>query len=251
VSLDAFANFAISSLVTGITAGATSLTVTTGEGTKFPAVSFNATIWNSTDFASAYLDTTAEVVRVTVIAGDVFTITRAQEGTAAAAHNTAAKTYKILAGLTALNANKLLDKTGDTMTGSLTLSSGNLSVSAGTVSASGNISATSGSLVAGRRVGIGVSGIQTTSVALTVSSPGLQLWNPGAGQTRDLASGECGQCWRRVRDREHQRRERLDGCTSGRGYDHQWLEHGTDQHLRSGERSPEPPVGWRLDLVPE
>jgi hypothetical protein len=191
VSLDAFANFAISSLVTGITAGATSLTVTTGEGTKFPAVSFNATIWNSTDFASAYLDTTAEVVRVTVIAGDVFTITRAQEGTAAAAHNTAAKTYKILAGLTALNANKLLDKTGDTMTGSLTLSSGNLSVSAGTVSASGNISATSGSVVAGRRVGIGVSGIQTTSVALTVSSPGLQLWNPGAGQTLTLPAANA------------------------------------------------------------
>jgi hypothetical protein len=183
VALDAFKNFAISSLAAGITAGDVALTVTTGDGTKFPAVPFNATIWDATTYGSAYLDPNAEIVRVTGIAGDAFTITRAQESTAAAAHNTGGSTYKILAGVSALNMNKALDKTGDTMTGSLALSSGNLSVAAGTIGASGNISSSAGSMVANRRVAGGVSGIQTTSVSLTVSSPQNQIWNPGVTQT--------------------------------------------------------------------
>jgi hypothetical protein len=58
----------------------TSLTVTSGQGTRFPAVPFNATIWATGEIP---VPSNAEIVRVTNIAGDVLTITRAQESTSA------------------------------------------------------------------------------------------------------------------------------------------------------------------------
>jgi hypothetical protein len=99
--MDAFKNFSKSTLAAGITSGAISLTVATGQGARFPAAPFNAVIWNRTDFADPSDDPNVEIVRVTVVAGDVFTITRAQESTAASAHNTGGKTYGIIATLTA------------------------------------------------------------------------------------------------------------------------------------------------------
>ena len=119
MALDAFTNFAYSTLTSGITAGATSLTVQTGDAAKFPAAPFNATLYDSTTYGAADLDPNREIVRVTAIASDTFTVTRAQESTSAVAHNTGGKTYSIVAGWTALNANKAFDKTGDTMTGVL------------------------------------------------------------------------------------------------------------------------------------
>lgn len=57
----------------------TSLTVTTGEGSRFPAVPFNATVWAAGEVPTP---ANAEIVRVTAITGNnTFTITRAQEGT--------------------------------------------------------------------------------------------------------------------------------------------------------------------------
>jgi hypothetical protein len=79
---DAHKNFAISS-VAAAPSPATSglnLTVATGEGALFPTPPFNATVWPS---AARGLATNAEIVRVTGIAGDVFTIVRAQENTSA------------------------------------------------------------------------------------------------------------------------------------------------------------------------
>lgn len=99
--MDASKNFAKSTLGSGIAAGATSLSVTSGGGAKFPAVPFNATIWNSTDYADPSDDPDREIVRVTAIATDTLTIARAQEGTADVAHNTGGKSYKIIAPLTA------------------------------------------------------------------------------------------------------------------------------------------------------
>ena len=119
MALDAFLNFAIGTLNAGITSGATSLTMSSGQGARFPAVSFNAVIWNTTDYTAPDQDPNVEIVRVTAISTDTFTITRGQEGTTAVAHNTGGKTYALLAGLTALTVNKLLDKSGDTMTGIL------------------------------------------------------------------------------------------------------------------------------------
>ena len=52
----------------------TSLTITTGDGVLFPAVPFHITI-------------TDEILEVTAVATDTFTVTRAVEGTTAAAHS--------------------------------------------------------------------------------------------------------------------------------------------------------------------
>ncbi len=101
MSLDAAANFARGTLAAGITAGATSLAVGTGEGALFPAVPFNAVVFDSTTSNDPMNDSSREIVRVTDVAGDVLTITRAQEGASAYAHNTALRRYWISAGPTA------------------------------------------------------------------------------------------------------------------------------------------------------
>lgn len=79
---DAYANFALSLVATApspATTG-TSLVVTTGQGAWFPTPPFNATIW-----PAGVLPTpaNAEIVRVTAVAGNTFTIARAQEGSTA------------------------------------------------------------------------------------------------------------------------------------------------------------------------
>jgi len=99
--MDGVKNFAKSTLASGIAAGATSLSVASGGGAKFPAVPFNAVIWNSTDNADPADDSTKEIVRVTAISTDTFTIARGQEGTSDVNHNTGGKTYSIIAGPTA------------------------------------------------------------------------------------------------------------------------------------------------------
>lgn len=75
-------NNAYSTLAAGISAGATSLTVATGHGARFPVVSggnfFFATLVNSAN--------TIEIVKVLSRAGDVMTITRGQDGTSASAY---------------------------------------------------------------------------------------------------------------------------------------------------------------------
>src|SRR5437899_5008728 len=82
MSYDAHKNFAYSTVLSAPSpaASGTSLTVQSGDGALFPAVPFNATVWASGVLA---LNANAEIVRVIAIAGDVFTITRAQEGTTA------------------------------------------------------------------------------------------------------------------------------------------------------------------------
>lgn len=79
---DAHKNFAISTVATApspATSG-TSLVVASGHGTRFPAVSFNAVICpaNTTPTPD-----NSEVVRVTGISTDTFTITRTQESSSA------------------------------------------------------------------------------------------------------------------------------------------------------------------------
>lgn len=78
-----FANNAASTLASGITAGATSLTVATGQGAKFPSPSggdyFLLTL------TQAGQETTWEIVKVTARSGDVLTIVRGHESTTAAA----------------------------------------------------------------------------------------------------------------------------------------------------------------------
>lgn len=79
---DAHKNFAVSSIATAPSpaVSGTSLTVQSGDGAKFPTPPFNITVW-----ANSQQPTTAnaEIIRVTAIAGDVFTIVRAQENSTA------------------------------------------------------------------------------------------------------------------------------------------------------------------------
>jgi hypothetical protein len=75
-------NFSYSTVATApspATSG-TSLVVAAGEGTRFPAVPFNASVWPVNAQA---LPTNAEIVRVTAISTDTLTITRAQEASTA------------------------------------------------------------------------------------------------------------------------------------------------------------------------
>lgn len=80
----AFANAATSTLAVSITNSATSLTVAPGTGSLFPAIStgqcFLATIFPATGSTPA-----PEVVLVSAVASNIFTVTRAQEGTSAQA----------------------------------------------------------------------------------------------------------------------------------------------------------------------
>ena len=79
---DAHANLAYSLVVTAPSppTSGTTLTVSAGQGALFPAAPFNCTVWPA---GVQPLTTNAEIVRVTNIATDTFTITRAQESTTA------------------------------------------------------------------------------------------------------------------------------------------------------------------------
>lgn len=79
---DSHKNLAVSTVATAPSpaSSGTSLVVAAGEGSRFPAVPFNATIYPD---GEAPDPTNAEVVRVTAISTDTFTITRTQEGTSA------------------------------------------------------------------------------------------------------------------------------------------------------------------------
>jgi hypothetical protein len=79
---DAHKNFAYTTVAVApspATSGL-SLTVATGKGALFPAPPFNASVWPVNTIP---LQSTAEIVRVTNIVGDVLTISRAQEDTTA------------------------------------------------------------------------------------------------------------------------------------------------------------------------
>lgn len=103
MALDEVKNFAIVTVSTGYDASATSIVLTTGHGAKLPTptVGYSLIWWNSTDYPNPANDPNAEIVRCTGKSTDTLTVTRAQEGTSAATHNTADKTYKMMLGITA------------------------------------------------------------------------------------------------------------------------------------------------------
>lgn len=104
--LDPVKNFAKGILASGIVDGiATSMTLQAGQTALFPtpvpaSVAFNVVIYNSTDFNNPSDDPDKEIVRVTDVSGDSFTIVRGQEGTTGVAHNTAGKDYVVALALT-------------------------------------------------------------------------------------------------------------------------------------------------------
>jgi len=111
--MDALKNFAYSLVATApspATSG-TSLVVTAGQGSYFPATPFDATIWPA---GVQPTNSNAEIIRVTAVATDTFTITRAQYGTTA---QSIAVGYQIAQTVDANLLNQLAPLSGATFTG--------------------------------------------------------------------------------------------------------------------------------------
>lgn len=98
--LDPVKNFAIVTVSTGYDADDTSVVLTAGHGAKLPAPAtdgaFNLVWWNSTDYSNPSDDPNVEIVRCTARSTETLTVTRAQESTTGATHNTGGKTYKMI-----------------------------------------------------------------------------------------------------------------------------------------------------------
>ena len=120
-----YTNNASTTLASGITASNISLSLATGAGALFPAIT-------APDFAYVTLvdsSNNIEIVKVTARSGDVLTVVRAQEGTTARSFATGSKVdlRVTAAGLT----NKLDKDTGGTVTGNVAVG-GTLAVTGAT-----------------------------------------------------------------------------------------------------------------------
>ena len=100
--MDALKDFAYSLVTNSPGTSGTSLTVTSGTGTLFPSAPFSATVWPAGQAPTA---SNAEIVRVTVVSTDTFTITRNYEGPASPINITAG--YQIAQTITANLLNQL------------------------------------------------------------------------------------------------------------------------------------------------
>ena len=154
-----FSNNAASTLASGITSTATTITVSSGAGALFPAISggnyYYATLTNSSN--------QLEIVRVTARATDVFTVVRAQEGTTARAYLTSDK-FELR--ITAASLTNMVQLDGaQTITGVKTLTSPVLVTPALGTPASGTMTN-----VTGLPIATGVSGLGT-GVAAFLATP--------------------------------------------------------------------------------
>lgn len=182
-----FANNAATTLASGITNSATSLTVASGAGALFPALSgsqyFYCTLENSAG-------TVREIVKVTARSTDTFTITRAQDGTTGQAFSTGDKVELRLvrANLTDF---PLLDE-ANTFTQAQTFSSG-ASDSYGTLrSVPVNSQTTGYTLTAadcGRVVSITTGGVTAPASVLSAGNAVTIYNNSGSSQTITQGSG--------------------------------------------------------------
>lgn len=116
-----YKNNAASTLASSITNVATSLTVATGHGTRFPAITgsdyFYVTIISASD------PTVFEIVKCTGRSGDVLTIVRAQESTTAAAWSANDRVeQRITAAMLSDALGERLALAGGTLTGASTVS---------------------------------------------------------------------------------------------------------------------------------
>jgi len=104
MAIDPTRNFARTELTSGHDSTDTELEILSGDESKFPVPSvdgaFNLIWWNITTYQNPSLDPEVEIVRCTAVTSNVFTVTRAQEGTAASNHNTPDCTYAMMLALT-------------------------------------------------------------------------------------------------------------------------------------------------------
>lgn len=104
MALDQVANFIKVTVSQGYSLGATSIILATGQGALMPnpaSGQYNVVWYNATDYVDPSDDPNVEVVRVTAIAVDTITVTRAQEGTSATQKQNVGKVYKFQLGITA------------------------------------------------------------------------------------------------------------------------------------------------------
>lgn len=126
-----FLNFGVATLASGIASGATSATLASGSSGLFDSASgsapIRAVIWNSTDYSNPFLDPSHELFDITAASGPaITTMAGAKESTTAANHNTAGKTYKMAAVVTAAFFNALVKLLSGTGTARLNTTTGNL-----------------------------------------------------------------------------------------------------------------------------
>jgi len=172
--MDALKDFAYSLVTNSPGTSGTSITVTSGTGTLFPSAPFSATVWPAGQAPTA---SNAEIVRVTVVSTDTFTITRNYEGPASPINITAG--YQIAQTITQGLLNQLLPLTGGTVT-TLTLTNPLAVASGGTNSNVGNLVKTTQSVtVSSNAASVSASYGSTLitnnaagSVAITLSTSG-------------------------------------------------------------------------------
>jgi len=190
MALDQAKNFAKATVSTGYDASASTIVLSGGHGAKLPTVPFNVVWWNSTDYADPSDDPNVEIVRVTAKSTDTLTVTRAQESITATTKNTGGKTYKMIAGLTALGANSLI-------TGTNVVAKYNIDIRTSTyyaVNPNTNFSTSSASLDTvwtavladiGSNTGVIEFGIGTfiTTGGLSINKSGIKIKGQGKGVT--------------------------------------------------------------------
>jgi hypothetical protein len=188
MALDPVVNFFQSEIATlPVASGGTVIVLSSGDGAKLPnpAVdgAFNLTIYeDGNPFSSP------EIVRVTGRSSDTLTVTRAQEGTTATT-KIAGTTWKVVMFPTAKTIqdidSKKVEKTGDTMTGTLTatklIPSGNVTAGNGMYLPAANTVAVSTNgverlrILSSGEVGIGGVPVYPLSVIRTSGSSVIQI----------------------------------------------------------------------------
>lgn len=94
-------NFGKVTVSTGYDAGATSIVLSTGHGSRLPSTfPFPLSWWDASTYSDPADDPNREIVQVTARAGDTLTVVRGHEGTTASVKNVAGKTYKMVLGIT-------------------------------------------------------------------------------------------------------------------------------------------------------
>jgi len=98
-------NGAYSTLASGITSSATSLSVASGDGARFPSSNFYISVYDSRypNCAVAYRAGAGEIMLCSSRSTDALTVTRAQGGTSAVAFNDSTVTYRVENNLVAEN----------------------------------------------------------------------------------------------------------------------------------------------------
>ena len=176
--MDAHKNFAYSLITVAPAPASSGTSMTVADGTVFPSAPFNATVWPVDELPLA---ANAEIVRVTNIAGNVLTVTRAQE-------SSSARTIVVGDQIAATVTNKTLTDIESAIPSTAGLISA-INVSAG--GAAENLSALTFSNGGGVSFGLNAS-VVTATVATNYQSQGAYLTTAALSQDSSKYAGTNG-----------------------------------------------------------